>query len=338
MVSGIYFPLSITAIVIIVLSLFTQVEDGLFKPVLAHSITIPVRGVAPSGIAYNAANNNMYVTNWGSSTVSVISSSTDSVIANILVGRSPISIVYAPAGNKLYVANQGSDDVYVINGATNKVIKNIPVDNSPVGTAYNPSNNDVYVVSNVNNTVSVIDTATDSVIDTILLDSVLPPPSSLNPIFLAYDRTNGGIYVGAQPQVSVINTATNADVKDTRMPTPIGDAQAAQLVHYINNNRIYVTAHSNDVVVRMNPETNDFEGSAIPVGTGPIGIIHNPNNNNIYVTNSGSNTVSIINPITNTVVGSIPTGLTPFGIAHNPDNSHMYITNVGSNTVSIIHP
>lgn len=68
MVSGIYFLLSITAIVIIVLSLFTQVEDGFFKTALAHSITVPVRGTSPYGITYNPANNNMYITNFESST------------------------------------------------------------------------------------------------------------------------------------------------------------------------------------------------------------------------------------------------------------------------------
>lgn len=147
MVSGIYVPLSIIALTIIVLSSLTSVENSFFKTALAHSITIPVRGAFPWGIAYNAANNNMYVANVESSTISVISGSTDSVIANILVGRMPIAIAYAPPNNKLYVTNLDSNDVYVINGATNKVIKNIPVGNSPAGIAYNPSNNDAYVVT-----------------------------------------------------------------------------------------------------------------------------------------------------------------------------------------------
>ena len=102
-----------------------------FKAAQAHSVTIPVRGTFPYGIAYNSANNNMYVANADSSTVSVISGSTDSVIATILVGRVPVGIAYAPPNNKLYVTNIDSNDVYVINGATNKVIKNIPVGNLP---------------------------------------------------------------------------------------------------------------------------------------------------------------------------------------------------------------
>lgn len=339
MVSGLCISISITILGIIILSSLTSIENGFFKPALAHSIAIPVRGAAPYGIAYNTANNNMYVANVGSSTVSVISDTSDSVIATILVGRAPISIAYSPPNNKLYVTNLLSDDVYVINGATNKVIKNIPVGDTPFGIAFSPSNNNVYVVNNGDDTISVINTSTDSVIGTILLDSLLPPPSNVSPVFLTYDRTNVGIYVGGIPQVSIVNTATNADVKEMRLPPPILDSETtAGLAHNTNNNRIYVTAFDSGLVFRISPDTNDFEGSAIPVGAGPIGIIHNPNNNRMYVTNSGSDIVSIINPTTNSVVGTIPTGSTPAGIAHNPSNNHIYVTNLGSNTVSVIHP
>ncbi len=185
--SRIHLPLSTTVLVIIILSFLATVEDGFFKVALAHSITLPVRGTQPYGIAYNAANNNMYIANVGSSTVSVISGSTDSVIASILIGKIPAFIAYAPPNNKLYVSNAGSNDVYMINGATNKVIKDIPVGNFPIGIAYNPSNNDAYMVNYRNDTISVIDTSTDSVIDSIPLDSVLPPPRIFGPYSITYE-------------------------------------------------------------------------------------------------------------------------------------------------------
>ncbi|HEY9386160.1 MAG TPA: YncE family protein [Nitrososphaeraceae archaeon] len=91
------------------------------------------------------------------------------------------------------------------------------------------------------------------------------------------------------------------------------------------------------MVFTLNPDTNEFEGSGIPVGSFPWGIVYNPTNKNMYVTNAGSNTISVINQ-TNSVTATIPTGLGPTGIAHNPNNRHIYVTNAGSNTVSIIHP
>ena len=336
--SRICFQLSFTALAIIVLSSFIQIEVGFFKTALAHSITIPVHGLSPFGIAHNPVNNNMYVANSDSSTVSVISGSTNSVISSILVGRNPISIAYVPPSNKLYVTNALSNDVTVINGATNKVIKNIPVGSIPIGVVYNPSNNDAYVVNAENNTVSIIDTSIDSVIGTIPLDSVLAPPSVNEPLFVAFDSINGGMYVSGRPQVSVINSATNADVKDVRMPPPVVDSAAWGLAYNTINNRIYVTAFGSDMVVRLNPETNEFEGSAISVGSQPAFIVRNPSNNNLYVTNSGSSSVSVINPTTNVVTGTVPTGSTPAGIAFNSNNNHIYVTNYGSNTVFVIHP
>jgi YVTN family beta-propeller protein len=188
------------------------------------------------------------------------------------------------------------------------------------------------------NNVTVIDTFIDSVIRTIPFETVLPPPSLFQPLFVAYDSTNGGMYVGGRPQVSVINSATNADVKDVRLPPPAANAAPFELIHNPTNNRIYVTVYDSDAVVRLNPETNRFEGSAITVGAGPTGIVRNPTNNNLYITNSDSSSVSVINPTTNVVTGTFPTGSIPAGIAFNSNNNHLYVTNYGSNTVSVIHP
>ena len=340
MVSVFYISVSITSILLIILSssLSSSFDYGFFKAAQAHSVTIPVRGTIPYGIAYNSANNNMYVANFGSSTVSIISGSTDSVIATILVGRFPIWIAYAPPNNKLYVTNLGSSDVYVINGATNRVIKNIPVGNRPFGIAYNPSNNNVYVANAFDGTVSVINTSSDTVVSTIeLVNIVSPPPAIINPLFFAYYPANVAMYVGAIGLVSVINSVSNADVKDSRIPPPDETSVAMGLAYNNNNTQVYVSAYQSNSVIRINPDTNGFEGTAIPVGMNPVCIVYNPTNENMYVANYGSNTVSVIGP-TNSVIAAIPTGSAPVGIDYNSNNHHIYVTNTGSNTVSVIHP
>jgi YVTN family beta-propeller protein len=82
--------------------------------------TISGVGVYPFYIAFNPTNKDMYVTNYGSNTVSVVDSSTNTVIGTISVG----------------------------------------IGNNPYGIAFNPTNNDMYVVSRNSNTVSVISTST----------------------------------------------------------------------------------------------------------------------------------------------------------------------------------
>jgi len=335
--------LLVTGTIIIIIVLSSSLNYGFFEAVQAHNFTIPVRGTSPYGITYNPVNNNMYVANQGSSTVSVISGSNDSVIlSGILVGKEPSWVVHTPLGNKLYVTNQGSSDVYVIDGATNKVIKNIPVGNEPLGIVYNPFNNNVYVANNDGGTVSVINTSTDTVIKTIKLSSVFSWPSTLNPFFLDYVPYNTAIYTGGFQQVSAINTVTDAAVKDSLFPFSIQNSTALGLAYNSNNNRIYITTlpptSGPGMVFRINPDTNDFEGTAISVGLYPIDIAHNPTNNNMYVSNAGSDTVSVINSTTNSVIATIPTGLTPVGIAYNANNGHIYVNNAGSNSTTVIHP
>jgi YVTN family beta-propeller protein len=338
MVSLFHMLLSIASLILILSSLFSY-NYGFFKAAQAHTVTIPIRGINPFGIIYNSANNNMYVANYGSSTVSVISGSTDSVISSILVGRQPIWIAYAPPpSNKLYVTNEGSDDVYVINGTTNRVIKNIPVGNSPWGIVYSPSNNNVYVANPPDGTVSVIDTSSDTVISTITLPTVSPRIPKPSLYFFAYDSSNQGIYGGGSSIVSTINTATNADVKDSVLYTT-NTTEIMGIAYNSNNNRIYVTGYTSPGwVFRLNPDTNNFEGGSIRVGSYPFGIVHNPTNNNMYVANTGDASISVINSTTNRVIDTISTDPhNPYGIDYNPNNNHIYVTS-GSDTVSVIHP
>lgn len=66
----------------------------------------------PFGIAYNPQDKNMYVTNSGGNTVSVLSDTT--LVDTINVGEWPLGIAYHPTEQKMIVANQRSNDVYMI--------------------------------------------------------------------------------------------------------------------------------------------------------------------------------------------------------------------------------
>ena len=83
--------------------------------VLGDSVTevIPV-GEFPQALEFNPSNNNIYVANRDSGTVSVIDSTTNSVIKNITVGSSPGSLLFNPSNNKTYVANAISNTISVI--------------------------------------------------------------------------------------------------------------------------------------------------------------------------------------------------------------------------------
>jgi YVTN family beta-propeller protein len=145
---------------------------------------------SPAGIAYNSDNGNLYVTNRGSDTLSVINSTTDELVDEISLNAiAPSGIVYNAANNYIYVTNMGSNTVSVINGTTNTVVANIPVGLGPNGIAYNQNNGDVYVANSVNNTISIVDGLANTVINTI------PLGNNNNPNDISYDINYDRLFV-----------------------------------------------------------------------------------------------------------------------------------------------
>ena len=135
------------------------------------SSNIPV-GSKPNSIAFGLGN--IYVTNSGSNTISVIDGKTNKVVATIPVGASPHGVVAldSPVGgfSTIYVTNSGSNTISVIDGKTNKVVATIPVGASPhdiIGSMLGK----LYVTNSGSNTISVIDGKTNKVVATIPVGS-----------------------------------------------------------------------------------------------------------------------------------------------------------------------
>ncbi len=121
--------------------------------------TIPTP-TSPYRLAYNPNNGNMYLTNQVGGSVSVISSTTNTIVGSpILIPQyTPSGIVFHPAGNGLlYVTNQGSSSVSVIDGSTNTVVGSpISVGPVPIGITFDSNTGLIYVANLGNNTASVL--------------------------------------------------------------------------------------------------------------------------------------------------------------------------------------
>ena len=90
---------------------------------------------------FNPANNNIYVANQGSGTVSVIGGSNQTLLGNTVVGTEPVALEFNPANNNIYVANVVSNSVSIIDSINNDVSETLNVNNVPLALTYNPSNN-----------------------------------------------------------------------------------------------------------------------------------------------------------------------------------------------------
>ena len=292
----------------------------------------------PAGLAFDSANKDIYVTNYGNKNdiegkASVFDSSTNTVVDTVPVGTRPRAIAYNPANNEVYVANTVSNDVSVIGTLNKNVIATIAVGNLPgngsSGIAYDFGNGKLYVTNFRSDTLSAIDSSTNKVVDDIKGFS--------GPVGVAYDSSNGKIYVTNKEAntVSVVDTLRNNVIATIA----VGRAPSA-LVYDPASDRIYVT---NSGLVTARGTVSVIEGSTnkvvatIPVGAGPDGITYDPDNARLYVANSFSNSISVIDSSSNSPIATIAVGSQPQGVVFNPSNHDIYVANYDSNTISVIH-
>jgi len=84
------------------------------------------------GVAVNPAGTRLYVTSYGATTLYVVDTTTNTLIAGIIVGAGSAGVAVNPAGTRVYVAMHTIDRVAVIDAATNAVLSLVPVGLTPL--------------------------------------------------------------------------------------------------------------------------------------------------------------------------------------------------------------
>ncbi|HEV2989164.1 MAG TPA: YncE family protein [Candidatus Angelobacter sp.] len=277
-----------------------------------------------------------YVTNDAGTTVSVIDTSTNAVIATIPVGNFPAGVVFSPDGTRAYVANSGDGTISVIDTAINTVIGTISL---PAGEfagvlAITPDGKNLYVTNLLSSTsgINVIATATNTVTATI--SGVGGGGLAITPngafVYATRENPNGA---GPLNQVQVISTATNTVVG---LPIPVGNSPTVPAITP-DGAFVYVPNFFDSTVSVIAAATNTVVGLPIPVGIRPFTVAITPDGAFAYVTNSGDSTVSVIATATNTVVGPPITVVNgPEGLAVTPDGAFVFVANFDDTTVSVI--
>jgi len=175
--------------------------------------TIRTQSTFPGGLAVSPGGQFAYFTDPQGSTVSVIATATNSVIASFAVGERfpafgsnyPLDIAFTPDGAVAYVANEESATVSAIDTASNAVTKNILVHQDPGTIVLAPDGTRAYVnvcCLNSPHQLDVIDTALTRVTDTIDL------PATASSLAITPDGRS--LYVSSCPHIFVVDTATNA--------------------------------------------------------------------------------------------------------------------------------
>jgi YVTN family beta-propeller protein len=202
-------------------------------------------GSSPSAIAINPLGTRLYVSNGGSSTVSVVDTVTNLEITKVSVGSQPSGLAVSADGTKVYALSRATNKVTVFSTANNQVIGSAAVGASPRGIVLSSDGQVGYVTNYTSGTVTVLNTSAPTPVFTKTLTVGTQPEG------VAMSKDGSLVYVAnGRDTVSVINTATNTVIGSA---VPIGGTGTSG-AHAIavSGNTMYVTDHVEDWVRVLN--------------------------------------------------------------------------------------
>lgn len=273
----------------------------------------------PYTVTLSANGKKAYVTNSNATTISIISTTTNSVTGIIDGFDGPSGMVITPDGKKAYVNNYGcpegvgsgnSTTIRVVDLLTNQIVGDpITVGLAPASLAITPNGKYVYVINYVDGnpdtgTISIIDTSVDLVVGTI--------PGFFGPF--AITITPNGKYAvvtnfGSNnfspigTTVSIVRLKDNKLIKNIEVgiqPSGLAITPDSRFAYITNYNTLYAGANftkltaGEGTVNIIDIERKKLLAPTIVVGHSPHGVAISPNGKFAYTSNYTANTLTVI--------------------------------------------
>jgi YVTN family beta-propeller protein len=307
-----------------------------------HTISTPyLVAITPDGAT-------AYVTNNGSSTVSIIDLTKNPAVVTGIVNdphnyiNQPVGIAIAPNGRKAYVGSYANNSVTVIDLTQNPAtaVKNITEPYLyPLYIAFSPDGTQAFAGYGGSSVVAVIDAVNDTFVE--LIDDTLAPFNTPQEI----------VFINGQ-KAYVVNQSGNS--------VSVIDVASHATTHYVTNSFAgfsapYAIALSPDGTKAYVSNLSAGELHVIATATDSVtavitnglfeygsGIAFTPDGTTAYATQGVGDSVVIIDAINNTVAvpATVPDPLTtingPGGITITPNGRMGYIANLQGSTVSIM--
>lgn len=300
---------------------------------------------SPSSVAYDQDNGMLYVSRSGgtAAAIDVISDTNHSISSTInLPGNDPSFLLFDSNYSHLYAYDRSSGDyIYVINPDTNQITGNIStgVDGLIGDAVYDPANQDIYLAGGSSNSLIVISTETNSVFQTVSIKG--------NPSFVAYDQSNGYIYVAGRGSEShpsaitiisplaLIPAIANDVVLTLKLPANIGG-----ICYVPDTQNVYVLTNSPAAISAISGQTNKpistiFLPSTLSLGSASDIVYDQPNQ--LLLISTGNNSLVEFNPSANTLERILAIPPLSNILSVNPVNGNFY-TSYSQNEIFEVAP
>jgi YVTN family beta-propeller protein len=274
-----------------------------------------------------------YVTNGGSSTVTVLDLVNLRLDRVLSVGTNPTGIAANPTRNEVYVVNTSSGTVSVIDTEKNAVVATIPVHSKPYFIDVDARGERAYVANSGSNNVSVLDLKARREIAAIGAGEA-PGMARISPDGNSLIVTN-----------RVSNSVIILDPHSYKLRASFNGCPAAtDAVVLPDSSKTFIACSGGHQVMAIGlarptsplaSEQSDHLITFLDVGQTPVHLALKPDGGEIFVSNFNSDTISEIATSTNEVGGAYLIGAHPVRSIVSPDNSTLWVSNFNADAIGV---
>jgi YVTN family beta-propeller protein len=311
----------------------------LFNNSLLPGIVQSARGAQPSLEVFDPVTDEIFVADFYSDILDVVSGETNQVVATVPVGEYPNSLAYDPVTNDIFYGLQEADLVGLINGTTLGIQRSVGIPFEPFAIAADPVSGNVFVVgwnSTANASLAEINGSSGVLVANSTFGALRFPEGGPNGF--AYDPTNGYFYidsiVGGLPGGTYGNL-TVLDPADFTIVANLSLTFNPDTVLYVpSTGDLYIGNGSGNNLTIFDPST-DREIGTVALPSEPAILDFDAPQNEVFVAIEGN--VSAVDVGTGSVVHTFPVLRVPDGLAFDPFDGDLYIADYVWNNVSIVN-
>jgi YVTN family beta-propeller protein len=292
-------------------------------------------GQTPQAAAFAPDGQTVYVSNFGSGTLTPISMPDGTAGASIPVPSGPTGVVVTPDGTTAYVASWDTAVVAEVDLASGTVVNAYPVGTNPQYIALAPDGQTLLVPNQGSNTVTAINISTGAV------GNAAPVQAAPTSVAITPDGAFAYVTNFNANTVTQLAISQDADGSPVLTPTgeniPVGSGPISAVITPDGSTAVVSVNHAGGL------QTIDLATLAaselIPLGgaeDGPQLLALSPDGDTAYVANFTLNLVSVVNLADGSVQQTLytATGSNPNGLALSPDGTLLVTANHSNATVS----
>ena len=315
----------------------------LFNNTLVPGDAVTTFGALPSLEAFDPQTNEVFVADFYSGIIDVVSGTSNNVVTTIRSGEYTNTLAYDPENNNLYFGLQTADLVGVANASTDLIQRTVGIGFEPLSMAADPASGNVFVTGwNATGSafVAVINGSYGTVQATFSFGADRFPIAGPNGI--AYDPLNGDLYVASiasgipnptHGNLTVINGSSFEVVANYSLPFAPGSILFVPLNGSGPAGEFFLGNASGHDLAVLDGAGNVLATVAIP--NTPSMLAYDRSDQDLFVGIEGN--VSVVDTVTDHLVTTFPVTRNPAGLAYDPGDGDLYVADYNYNNVSVVN-